>query len=283
MALRRIDLKRLISQRADDFWTATVDAPVIGAAGYTTVNSHLLLQNDAQFWFDHDVTFAYSGGTYDTRRVVEYVPTVSGLTGGVVRVDATLSLIPSTNTDIYIYRKWKVAQYNDAINQAIRHAGEQGLVECMHTNNSLVATARIWEYSVPSSSVIDRITDVFYLDQSNYDEKRRLDRRSWDFRRVSGALTLILRNDSLIPASYSIWLEGPGPPLTLETDGATLDAEVPGEYVVDYALGELRLSKWSGNDPEDSARQATFLKQMAEAKLRSAQKFVPRGRLRRHW
>lgn len=283
MALRRIDLKRLISQRADDFWTAQVDAPAIGAAGYTTVNSHLLLQNDAQFWFDHDVTFAYSGGTYDTRRIVEYVPTVSGLTGGVIRVDATLSLIPSTNTDIFLYRKWKVAQYNDAINQAVRHAGEQGLVTCFHTDQSLVATAQIWEYAVPSSSLIENITDVQYLDQAWHNEKRFIQRRAWDQRRIAGVTTLILRNDSLIPGSYSIFLSGVGPPLTLETDGATLEEEVPNEYVVDYALGELRLAKWSGNDPEDSARQATFLKQMAEAKLRSAQKFVPRGRLRRHW
>lgn len=283
MGLKRVTLREYIAQRNGDLFTGQLDMPSVGTMSVTTLGDSLLVQNDAEFWKGASVALDYGTGTYAARTVTEYVPTVSGLTGGVLRLDSALSVTPSTNTTYWLFRKNSITEYNNAIGAAIRNMADQALVECLHTDSSLVATARVWEFTIPTTSLIEKIMDLEYLNQADYDHKVFIERRNWDQRRVAGVTTLKVRSDSLIPASYSLFVSGVGPPSSLDTDGATLDDEVPSEYVVDYALGELRLAKWSGNDPEDSARQATFLKQMAEAKLRSAQKFVPRGRLRRHW
>ena len=283
MGAKRVNIREWVAQRNGDLFTGQLDMPSVGTMSVTTLGDSLLVQADSEFWKGSSIALDYGTGTYAARTVTEYVPTVSGLTGGVLRLDSALSVTPSTNTTYWLFRKHSITEYNNSLAAAIRNCGEQGLVECLHTDQSLVATAQIFEYTIPTTSLIEKIMDLEYIDQAAYNEKRFVPRRNWDQRRVAGVTTLILRNDSLIPASYSLFVSGVGPPSSLDTDGATLDDEVPAEYVVDYAVGELRLAKWSGNDPEDSARQATFMKQMAEAKLRSAQKFVPRGRLRRHW
>jgi len=281
MATRRIDIRNWLADKMGDYFSGSVDFPAIGTMSSTTISDSKLTQLDTDYWKGADITFEHATGSIENRTVTDYVPSITGLTGGIIRLDTALSTVPSTNTYYYLYRRFPVDSYNRAINGAIRDL--QGRVEVRKRDTSLVATTTVFEYVVPTISLIDRVLDIGYLDANYHDEPKRLDNRVWLEEWKDGLLSIRFKSDGNIAPSMSICIWGAGKPQELSSDASVLETEIPPEYVQSYAAGELMQSKWSGVDPQDSARLATFYKQEAESKIRRVRRYVPRGRLIRQW
>jgi hypothetical protein len=276
---RRIDIRNWVADSIDDLFEGTVAVPAVGTMSTTTLSDPKLIQLDSAYWKGADIVVEYIDGTFDERRVADYVPSLAGLDGGILRLDRALSKVPSTNTDYYLYRDHPVRSYNRAINSAIQNL--VGRVEVRKVNEDLVATGGTFEYAVPTTAGIERLLDIYWLGSDN--APQRLDYNTWVPEREGGLLKFRLVSDSVLPAGSTIRIEGAGDPATLDRDDAVLEYEVPVEYVGDYAAGELKATNWSGVDPEDSARQATFYKQEAEQKLRQVRRFISRGRVIKRW
>jgi hypothetical protein len=277
---RRIDIRNWIASRQGDYFSGEVDVPTVGAMSYTTLTDSRLTQLDRSYWKDRDIVLDYGDGTYDQRRIVDYVPSISGMESGVIRVDATLSKVPSTNTTYFLYRKFAVDDYNIAINSAIRNAAKYA--EVTRTDESLVATQSA-EYIVPTTADISRILDIYHFNGSNSSSKVYLSKNCWEPRIEGGVLKFRVPSSRIIPEGNTIGVEGAGPPHTLDSDGDELDNALPSEYVVAYAAAMVRMQDWGNNDPDSSAQQVAFNIQQAEAILKRDRPFVRKGRLVTGW
>jgi hypothetical protein len=277
----RLDIRNWIAQRIGDYKTGNVAAPLLGSMSYVTISDFDITELDEDYWKDASVTVEFSGTT-STGRVSGYVPSASCAPGGILSVYPTLSLVPSTNSLYHLYRKWSAAEYNLAINGALRECSD--IVEVARTYSSLMATASIVEYTIPAAANIHKIANVYYLDDENYNWPYKIEPRNWVPRVQGDALTLTFCGTGTVPGGKIIRVEGYGPPSSLDTDAATLDPEVPTEYVINKAAAMLRLSDWRAQDPDDNSRVGVFLEQKADALLRRSKPFSRIGHIqRRSW
>jgi hypothetical protein len=192
-----------------------------------------------------------------------------------------LSLLPSTNTDFYIYHDYKIDEYNDAINSSIREAAD--MVEVTKTNSSLVATGYMTEYIVPSGANIERILDVFYIDDDNYDYPVKVPSRTWITDMTAGVMTLRFTSYNVVPEGKTIRIFGMGNPTELDDDTDILDNEMPVEYVVNEGAYMLKMSHWRASDPLDSPRAAMAFSQKADGILRRYRPVNRRGSVKRRF
>jgi hypothetical protein len=277
----RLDIRNWIAQRIGDYKTGNVADPLLGSMSYVTISDFNITELDEDYWKDASVTVEFVGTT-STGRVSGYVPSTSCAPGGVLSIYPTLSLVPSTNTAYHLHRKFNIAEYNLAINGALRECAD--IVEVARSYSSLSATGSMVEYALPTSANIHNVVNVYYLDDDNYNWPYKIDPRNWVVRMQGNIPTLTFFSTSTVPAGKVIRVEGSGPPASLDTDNATLDAEVPTEYVINKAAAMLRLSLWRGQDPDDNSRVGVFLEQKADGLLRRAKPFSRIGHIQpRKW
>ena len=275
--MNRVDIRNLVADLLDDYWKGTIAIPTIGTAGYTTITDTALTQMDSEYWRDADVTIAFVGGTYDTKRVLSYAPTLSGQEGGVLRLQGTLSLVPSTTDSFYIYKRYKADTYNHAISSAL--LGLARYAEVAHRSETLVATTYLWEYTVPTASNIDRVLNLYYLDADNYSKRVWLDKTVWNSWREGGFTKIRLASDSVIAEGNYIGIEGMGAPLDLVTDTQTLEDEIPLDYVINRVAADLRKRDWQAADADAAAQQVAFYMQTAQQALARDKPFSRKGRM----
>lgn len=277
----RINLRNYIAQRIGDYYHGTAEVPTTSCVSYTTIYDSNLVQLDSDYWQKRDLVnniVVDHGSTQDIRRVSGYVPSVAGLPGGFLAVSGTLSSAVSTITEYYLYRRYSVNEYNDAINSALREASD--MVEVVSTYATIVATSGIREYAIATTSDFKRVIDVFYLDDNSDNQSIKIDARNWDVDRIGGVLTLILRRDTTVPQGKTIRIDGAANPTEMSLDTQALDPEVPVEYVINKAAAILKTSSWRSQDTDDSARYGMFLHQQADNLLKRARPFVRKGHFR---
>lgn len=261
----RLDLRQAIARHLGDCWTGTATS----GSSSTLVDASLAGMDDE---FRGGYVYLTGGtGRDQERRITDYVAST-----GTVTVAPNWSVTPDSTTRYEVHKRWRIADYHNALNSVIRAVAHHALLPI--TDESLTVTsATVYEYTIPAGFAT--LEHVYARDSTDTQaDWQPLERPAptrvngqpdWDV--VRGRRLLRLRAPFVHEA---LRLEGQMQPTELLTDRALLDVH-PSAYV-EYQAAALLLSSQVRGPQIDRDAMA----QRVALWLQMARDLMPRGRMR---
>lgn len=254
--LTLLELRHMVADQLNDLTLGRVES----ATGLSITDSDRIEPDD--HWRGAYL-YLYAGPSRGDDRIVS----ASDESSTTLTVGKDFSVTPTSDTYYELHERWRVSQYNRAINLAILQRAREALSPVV--DETVTLTTDTVEYTIPAG--FHFVTDIWRLGTSSGDDWRKLDRNKKDYEVVTGQRLLRVQ---AAETGERLRILGQVLPDQLTQDGQI--ADLPADYVVMKAAAHLLAGKIGGPqvDRDASAQKASLYYDQAE---REAPKDGPLG------